>query len=139
MNNTSERKKRILIIEDEPDFAALLEYRLQRRGYETIKALDGRRGAEKAVLDTPDLIVLDLMLPQMEGLDVCRYIRSIPAMTHVPIFIMTALDSVGHKAKGFMFGANGYFTKGNQVPDLLREIDVLFAGGRPADTDAVPA
>jgi two-component system alkaline phosphatase synthesis response regulator PhoP len=139
MNNTSERKKRILIIEDEPDFAALLEYRLQRRGYETIKASDGRRGAEKAVLDTPDLIVLDLMLPQMAGLDVCRYIRSIPAMTHVPIFIMTALDSVGHKAKGFMFGANGYFTKGNQVPDLLREIDVLFAGGRPADTDAVPA
>lgn len=139
MNNTSERKKRILIIEDEPDFAALLEYRLQRRGYETIRALDGRSGAEKAVLDTPDLIVLDLMLPQMAGLDVCRYIRSIPAMIHVPIFIMTALDSVGHKAKGFMFGANGYFTKGNQVPDLLREIDVLFSGGRPADGDAVPA
>jgi len=139
MNNTCGKKKRVLIIEDESDFAALLEYQLQRKGYETVKALDGRSGLEKAVLYAPDLIVLDLMLPRMAGLDVCRYIRSAPTVCHVPIFIMTALDSMSYKAKGFMLGANGYFTKGNQVPELLREIDFMFTGGRPSDRDAVPA
>ncbi len=139
MNNTCGKKKRVLIIEDEPDFATLLEYQLQRKGYETVKALDGRSGAEEAVRCAPDLIVLDLMLPKMSGLDVCRHIRSIPTICRVPIFIMTALDSMSHKAKGFMLGADGYFTKSNQVPALLREIDVVFAGGRPADGDAMSA
>jgi len=137
MNNTCGKKKRVLIIEDEPDFAALLEYQLQRKGYETVKAFDGWSGAEEAVRCAPDLIVLDLMLPKMAGLDVCRHIRSVPTVCHVPIFIMTALDSMSYKAKGFMLGADGYFTKSNQVPELLREIDVVFAGGRPADGDAM--
>ena len=138
MKKTPERKRRVLIIEDEPDFAALLEYQLQRKGYETVKAFDGWSGAEEAVRCAPDLIVLDLMLPKMAGLDVCRHIRNSPAVIHVPIFILTALDSVSHKAKGFMQGADGYFTKNNQVPELLREIDVVFAGGRLADRDAMP-
>lgn len=138
-NNTGEGKKRVLIIEDEVDFAALLEYQLQRRGYETLKTFDGWSGAETATRCVPDLIVLDLMLPKMTGLDVCRHIRNSPNMGHVPIFILSALDSVSFKAKGFMFGANGYFTKNSQVSDLLREIDVVFAGGRPADGDAGPA
>jgi DNA-binding response OmpR family regulator len=135
-NQTGGNKRRVLIIEDEVDFAALLEYQLRRRGYETVKAFDGWSGAEAAGRCAPDLIVLDLMLPKMAGLDVCRHIRNSLNLGHVPIFILTAMESVGHKAKGFMFGANGYFTKSNQVPDLLREIDVLFGGGRPADRES---
>ncbi|MFA5191388.1 MAG: response regulator [Verrucomicrobiia bacterium] len=139
MNITCERKKRILIIEDEPDFAALIEYRLQRKGYETVKALDGRSGVEEAARCRPDLIVLDLMLPQITGLDVCRLIRSARPGIHVPIFILTALDSSCYVAKGFMYGADGYFIKGTQMHDLLREIDVVFMGGRPADAESVSA
>ena len=137
MNSVTTAGRTILIVEDEPDFSAMLEYRLQRRGYEVVKAFDGRSGVEEAVRCQPNLIVLDLMLPKMMGLEVCRHIRSNPTMTHVPIFILTALDSITHRTKGVMFGADGYFTKGNQVPELLREIDVMFRGKRAGDVESI--
>ena len=119
-------RKRVLIIEDEPDFAAILKYRLQQKGLETVIAADGESGLDQASRCRPDLIVLDLMLPKMPGLEVCRSIRGNPAMGHVPICIMSALDPASYRVEGFMVGADGYFSKTNQLPDLLRRVDELF-------------
>lgn len=126
MHGSNTGRKRILIIEDEPDFAAILKYRLQQKGHEAVIAADGVTGLEEALRSQPDLIVLDLMLPGMGGLEVCRCIRNNPALGYVPIWILTALDSVGHRAKGFMMGADGYFSKTGQLADLLKQTDTLF-------------
>jgi DNA-binding response OmpR family regulator len=139
MNSATTQQKRILIIEDEHDFAAMLEYRLRRKGYETVKAFDGLSGVEEAARCRPDLIVLDLMLPKMDGLEVCHRIRSNMGIGHVPIWILTALDSVSHKTKGFMMGADGYFTKSNQLPDLLNQIDAMFGKRTAVDVISNPA
>ena len=134
MHETATERKRVLVIEDEPDFATLLKYRLQQKGYEAILAFDGLSGLEEASHCRPDLIVLDLMLPRMAGLEVCRILRSNSAMKHVPIWIMTALDSISHKASAYRMGAGGYYNKSNQLPDLLRQIDVaLFQCQEAAD------
>jgi DNA-binding response OmpR family regulator len=135
MNGRIEGRKRVLIIEDEPDFAAILKYRLQQKGHEAVVAVDGENGLEQASRCHPDLIVLDLMLPKMAGLEVCRYIRSNPAMGHVPIWIMTALDPISNKAKGFMMGADDFFSKSCHLPELLSRIDALFD---QRNTGAVP-
>ncbi len=139
MNGTEAGRKRVLIIEDESDFATLLKHCLRQKGHEAIIASDGLSGLEEAARCRPDLIMLDLMLPRMGGLEVCRCIRSNLAIGHVPIWIMTALDSINHRAKGFMMGADGYFTKANQLPDLLNRIDALFAQHKADDVTTPPA
>ena len=128
MHETATERKRVLVIEDEPDFATLLKYRLQQKGYEAILAFDGLSGLEEASHCRPDLIVLDLMLPRMAGLEVCRILRSNSAMKHVPIWIMTALDSISHKASAYRMGAGGYYNKSNQLPDLFIPQSILVLG-----------
>ncbi len=131
------QRKRVLVIEDEPDFAALLKYRLQQKGYDTVLAADGVCGLEEAIHCRPDLIVLDLMLPGMAGLEVCRILRSKADMRDVPICIMTASESIGHKASAYRLGAGGYFTKSNQLPDLLKQIDAVLSQCRAVADRAV--
>ena len=137
MDGTPTQRKRVLVIEDEPDFAALLQYRLHQKGYDTVLASDGVSGLEEASHCRPDLIVLDLMLPRMAGLEVCRVLRNNAALRYVPIWIMTASDSVGHKASAYRMGAGGYFIKSSQLPDLLGQIDGVFARCRAAADLAV--
>jgi DNA-binding response OmpR family regulator len=137
MDEKVTKQKRVLVIEDESDFAALLKYRLQQKGYETILASDGVTGLEKATHCRPDLIVLDLMLPRMAGLEVCRILRNNTAMQHVPICIMTASDSIGNRASAYRMGAGGYYTKSNQLPDLLKRIDMVLVECREAADTAL--
>ena len=138
MNGKEMGRKRVLIIEDEPDFAAILKYRLQQKGHEAIIAADGVSGLAEAFRCRPDLIVLDLMLPRMAGLDVCHRIRDNPAMAYVPIWILSALDPASHKAKGFMMGADGYFSKTGQLSDLLNQTDSLFERSDAAPDPTAP-
>lgn len=111
----------------------MLEYRFQREGYETVKAGDGWSGLQQAQHHRPDVIVLDLMLPQMTGLEVCRLIRGMPEMGRVPIYILTAVDTAGYRTKGIMSGADGYFSKSSQVSEMLKRIETVLAERKAED------
>ncbi|SHJ16507.1 DNA-binding response regulator, OmpR family, contains REC and winged-helix (wHTH) domain [Dethiosulfatibacter aminovorans DSM 17477] len=116
-------KKRILIIEDEKKIARFLELELQYEGYEVDIANDGRTGLEMAMKDDADLIVLDLMLPGLSGIEICRRLRG---TSDVPIIMLTAKDDVSDKVMGLDVGADDYMTKPFAIEELLARIRVLL-------------
>jgi two-component system phosphate regulon response regulator PhoB len=121
-------RKLVLIIEDESDFAELLDYHLQRHGYDTLIAADGLEGMNEALQRYPDLVILDLMLPKLHGLQVCRLLKSSPVARHIPILILSALESRRDKLKGFELGADDYVGKTSDISELLARVDVLLRG-----------
>ncbi|MBQ8162108.1 MAG: response regulator transcription factor [Clostridia bacterium] len=112
---------RILIVEDEKRIARFLELELQHEGYEVLLAEDGRSGLDKILQDRPDLVILDLMLPEMSGIEVCRRARR---ETDVPIIMLTAKDDVSDKVMGLDIGADDYMTKPFAIEELLARIRV---------------
>ena len=112
---------RILIVEDERKIARFLELELQHEGYEVATAADGREGLEKALSWDPDLLILDLMLPQLSGIEVCRRLRH---ESDVPIIMLTAKDDVSDKVMGLDMGADDYMTKPFAIEELLARIRV---------------
>jgi two-component system response regulator RegX3 len=110
---------RILLIEDEPSLAETVRYALEREGFAVDVATDGQAALDRFAAATPDLIVLDLMLPVVSGLDVCRRIR---AMSTVPIVIVTAKDSEADKVTGLELGADDYVTKPFSVRELVSRV-----------------
>ena len=104
-------RPRILIIEDERGLTDVLSYNLQREGYEVLVAHDGQEGLRKAQMQLPDIILLDLMLPKMDGLEVCRGLRSGERTRHVPILMLTAKAEETDQVVGFSMGADDYVTK----------------------------
>jgi two-component system, OmpR family, response regulator RegX3 len=110
---------RILVVEDEESLADSVKYNLEREGYTVSVATDGRRAIERFRLDGPDLIVLDLMLPELSGLDVCRMIRQ---ESDVPIIMVTAKDSEADKVTGLELGADDYVTKPFSVRELVSRV-----------------
>jgi len=119
-------KKHILIIEDEPDIAELLEYNLKTAGYRTTKANNGVIGIEKARDAYPDLILLDLMLPGLHGLDVCRILKADSETSDISIIMLTALGEEDHIVKGLEAGAEDYVTKPFSVQVLLARIQSVL-------------
>lgn len=116
---------RILIIEDERGLTDVLEYNLKREGYETIVAHDGQTGLLKAQTQLPDLILLDIMLPGLSGLDVCRELRSGDRTRDIPIIIISAKSEETDQIVGFSLGADDYVTKPFHVKVLLQRIKAL--------------
>ena len=115
----AEPRTRILVVEDEPSLAESVRYNLEREGYDVIVATDGRTGLERFREDRPALVILDLMLPQLSGLDVCRAIR---AESDVPIIIVTAKDAEADKVAGLELGADDYVTKPFSVRELVSRV-----------------
>jgi DNA-binding response OmpR family regulator len=114
---------RILIVEDEAKIARFLELELKHEGYEVLLAGDGRLGLEKALKDNVDLVVLDIMLPGLSGIEVCRRIR---LESKVPIIMLTAKDDVTDKVAGLDMGADDYMTKPFAIEELLARIRVAL-------------
>lgn len=112
---------RILIVEDEKKIARFLELELQHEGYEVDTAYDGRSGLEKALSWQPDLMILDLMLPELSGIEVCRRLRH---ESDLPIIMLTAKDDVSDKVMGLDMGADDYMTKPFAIEELLARIRV---------------
>jgi DNA-binding response OmpR family regulator len=112
--------ERILIIEDEEKLARMLELELTYEGYSVQKAFNGRDGLEKAMEKTADLILLDIMLPELSGLEVLRRIRKDGCST--PVILLTARDNVSEKVSGLDAGANDYVTKPFAIEELLARI-----------------
>ena len=117
------KKHRVLIIEDEKNLARFVDLELQHEGYETAICHDGRKGLETALNQEWDVILLDLMLPELNGLEVCRRIRPIK---DTPIIIMTARDSVIDRVSGLDQGADDYMVKPFAIEELLARLRALF-------------
>jgi DNA-binding response OmpR family regulator len=118
-----EDKKKILIVEDEQKIARFLELELKYEGYDVEIAVNGREGFEKSKNEDIDLIVLDLMLPELSGVEVCRRVRQ---TSDVPIIMLTAKDDISDKITGLDIGADDYMTKPFAVEELLARIRVLL-------------
>ena len=112
--------KRILIVEDEKNIVDILVFNLRREGYETMEAYDGEAGLQLALEQDPDLILLDLMLPKMNGFDVCRSVRSAGQAT--PILMLTAREEETDKVLGLELGADDYITKPFSMRELLARV-----------------
>lgn len=115
-----EPKKKILIVEDEKNIVDILCFNLQRAGYDTIEAMDGEDGLAKAIGENPDLILLDVMLPKMNGFDVCRQLRA--QGSNVPVVILTAREEEGDKVLGLEIGADDYITKPFSMRELVARV-----------------
>ena len=109
----------ILIIEDEPGLAESVRYALEAEGFEVTVSESGFAGLEAARRDSPDLVLLDLMLPEMSGLDVCRQLR---LSSDVPIIMLTAKDSEADKVAGLELGADDYMTKPFSMRELIARV-----------------
>lgn len=118
-----EDKKKILIVEDEHKIARFLELELKYEGYDVEIADNGRDGLEKGKSKDVNLIILDLMLPGLSGIEVCRRIRQV---SEVPIIMLTAKDDITDKVTGLNIGADDYMTKPFAVEELLARIRVLL-------------
>ena len=116
--------RKILIVEDEEKIARFVELELVHEGYEVIKAFDGRTGLDLALSEHADLIVLDVMLPRLNGLEVLRRIRK--EGNTVPILLLTARDAVMDKVSGLDAGADDYITKPFAIEELLARISVAL-------------
>ena len=117
--NAAEAPKRIMIVEDERRIARFLQMELEHEGFETESEENGRRAYERIVQEQYDLVLLDIMLPDMDGLEVCRRVREI---SDVPIIMLTAKDDVEDKVEGLDLGANDYLTKPFAIEELLARI-----------------
>src|ERR1041384_8205479 len=127
--------KKILIIEDESDVADLLTLNLRKAGFRTSTAVDGAAALQKARDDRPDFIILDLMLPKMSGLDVCRILKSDVATSHIPILMLTAKADEVDRIVGLEFGADDYVTKPFSPREVtLRIRAILRRGEKPEET-----
>jgi two-component system phosphate regulon response regulator PhoB len=118
-------RPRVLIIEDERALTDVLGYNLQREGYETAVAHDGQEGLRKAQTLPPDLIILDLMLPVLNGLEVCRQLRAGERTRSIPILMLTAKAEETDQVVGFSLGADDYVTKPFSVKVLVQRIKAL--------------
>ena len=116
---TGDRARRVLIVEDEVSLADSIRYNLEREGYEVDVAHDGRDALRQARLKLPDLVLLDLMLPEMAGLDVCRALR---AESSIPIIIVTAKDAEADKVAGLEVGADDYVAKPFSMRELIARV-----------------
>jgi DNA-binding response OmpR family regulator len=119
--------EKILIVDDDRDTLRLVGLLLQRKGYEIVAAERGSQGLEKAFQETPDLILLDVMMPDMDGFEVLRQVRGNPKTSNIPIIMFTAKTQVDDKVAGFEAGADDYLTKPTHPSELTARVKALLA------------
>ena len=115
-------KKKILVVDDEKSIRELLVFNLEKEGYETIEASDGAEAVEKALSEKPDLILLDVMLPRLDGISVCKKLRYALNINTVPILMISAKDTESDKIVGLEMGADDYITKPFQIREVMARI-----------------
>ena len=128
--------EKILIIDDDLDTLSLVDLMLQRKGYQTAAATNGEQGLLKMQEDIPDLLLLDVMMPGMDGYEVARQVRNNPQTSSIPILMFTAKSQMDDKISGFSAGADDYLTKPTHPSELQEHIQILLS--RSISTDAEP-
>ena len=119
-------KETILIVEDEKNIIELLKYNLEKEGFRTLVAMRGDRGLETAIREKPGLILLDLMLPGFDGLEICKTIRQNPKTAAIPIIMLTAKTEEADKVIGLELGADDYITKPFSPRELMARVKAVL-------------
>ena len=120
--------KKILIVEDDPSFSRAINHIVEKEGYEVITASNGMTGLRMAKEDNPDLLILDVMLPGLDGFEICSRLRQDPPTTKLPIIMLSAKGQEADKTTGLKVGANEYLTKPVDRTLLLEKMTSLLAG-----------
>jgi two-component system alkaline phosphatase synthesis response regulator PhoP len=119
-------KGRILVVDDEIYIVHILDFSLGMEGYEVITALDGEAALEKLKTERPDLIVLDIMMPKLDGYEVCKVIKANPDTAHIPVILLSAKGRNVDQKMGFDVGADDYITKPFSPRKLVERINQLL-------------
>jgi len=119
---------RLLLVEDNEESRDGLSRRLQRKGYEVLTALDGRQGLEAVRAESPDLVLMDMSLPVLDGWEATRQLKADPQTRHIPVIALTAHAMAGDREKALAAGCDEYDTKPVEVGRLLGKIEALLAG-----------
>ncbi|MCW5981867.1 MAG: response regulator transcription factor [Bryobacteraceae bacterium] len=119
-------KKKIALIEDDADLFTLLKYNLEKEGFLMFGSQTGRGAIDLCLRERPDLLLLDIMLPDSDGLDICKGIRSHPELAHIPVIFLTARASEADRIVGLELGANDYIVKPFFVRELIARIKIQF-------------
>jgi len=128
--------ERILVVDDEPDLLELVRMNLSQAGFEVDTAVDGAAALKALRGERPDLVVLDLMLPDVSGTDLCRQLRSDPAFAELPIIMLTARADEVDRVVGFELGADDYVTKPFSPRELVLRVRAVLRRGTPDSADA---
>jgi phosphate regulon transcriptional regulator PhoB len=127
--------KKILIVDDEPDIVQLISYNLKKEGFHISTALDGEEALTKVREGHLDLIILDLMLPGIHGMELCRILRNNPKTAHVPIIMLTARGEESDKIRGLETGADDYMTKPFSPKELLARVKAILRRSKERQTE----
>ena len=119
--------KKILVIEDDPAISRLVDYSLRHEGYEVVSALNGLEGIRKAHNEGPDLIILDVMLPGMDGFEICHRLRAEPDTAQLPILMFSAKAQEIDKDTGLKVGADDYLPKPAAPAEIINRVEALLA------------
>jgi DNA-binding response OmpR family regulator len=128
-------RPKILIVDDEPEAVELIDFNLNQAGFEVVAASDGAEALKKARATGPSLIILDLMLPEIDGLEVCKMIRRDPATSAIPIIMLTAKAAEIDRVLGLELGADDYLTKPFSPRELVLRVKNALQRGRAAAED----
>ncbi len=129
-------QNKILLVEDDKDIIKLVTYNLSKAGYQVTATLSGATGLEKAKNENPDLIILDIMLPDLEGTEICKALRASPSRGDVPIIFLTAKADEIDKVVGLELGADDYITKPFSPRELVARVKALLRRSRTLPQDA---
>ncbi|HWP84840.1 MAG TPA: response regulator transcription factor [Terriglobia bacterium] len=125
--------RRVLIIEDDKDIVELVRYNLEKEGFRVIAADDGVAGLAQAKKSPPDLVILDLMLPRLPGLEICKELRRNPSLPRVPILMLTARGEEADRVVGLEMGADDYVTKPFSPRELVARVKALLRRSGPQE------
>jgi CheY-like chemotaxis protein len=114
----------VLVVDDEPNIVTILSYELKKEGYSVLVANDGRQALDLVKSQPPDLIIADVMMPVMDGYELCRRVKEFPALRAIPFIFLTAKSEPGDQIYGFAIGAQKYLTKPTKREQLLRVVNV---------------
>jgi two-component system alkaline phosphatase synthesis response regulator PhoP len=120
-------EKKILVIEDDPATSRLVDYTLRHEGYQVITAFNGLEGIRKATNEAPDLVILDVMLPGMDGFEICHRLRAEAATAHLPILMFSAKAQEIDKNTGIKVGADDYLSKPADPAEIVKRVGKLLA------------
>lgn len=125
-------KQKVLVIDDEPDAVELVAFNLKEAGFEVVTAGDGAEALKKARANLPDLILLDVMLPEVDGLEVCKILRRDPATAGIPVIMLTAKAAEIDRILGLELGADDYITKPFSPRELVLRVKKMLQRGKTA-------
>ncbi len=121
--------KKVLVVDDSESIVNLISIKLSNEGYEVVKAYDGEEALDKAKIERPDLILLDVMMPKIDGKEVCRRLKADPEFSSTPIVMLTAVGEFEEQLKGLELGADEYLTKPFDPGQLAKVVKYLLEGG----------